>query len=612
MRIKRELVTSLLLGLFTVQHICAQKPAGRSPATVVPSATSEATKNNEEAGRAESVQEIRSLADRVLRFQNRELRIKTTILLADVLWDKGKDEAFARKLFLKADELIRAEVAANRERNSTSAGNDQADAPLSAPVARRLKRLLVQKLARHDSILSQSLGDQDKLSPENAVEQLTLSEKLNSARDFIQKNNYSSATRYIEKSIEDNPKGRELNSLLSLLSDLRTKDRLAADKLFVMAITQMSLLPAVQTNDILVIGNYLFASSRLDPKLLSQPQVFISPAWVNGILLQADVSVARPGISAPTARAYLSAATHMLLRPSDDADENLRKFAATRLLIPHAQVFAPEVVKQLSAVQPGSKISATGSEAGDAAAPDEKNGKLDLETLISRIDRMPAGNARNLYILQTFRALFIKGDHIAAARIASKIEDQTARAQLTGLIKFRQAATAIEAGQYEIAEQNLNSLDSALQRGLLKLGLAQLLLKKGDRAGAEAALNSALTGLRANDSNPQPHLMLAAVELLATVDIAAATQAFREAVQAFNSLEASSGPSASKFSETVKVGDSSVTFPLEVVGVKSGTLTSTLKSLNGDREAVKTTILNLKDESTLSESILAFATVLLG
>ena len=611
MRIKRELVTSIFLILFTVQHISAQKPAERSPKTVAASSNSEVTKNSEGPGRAETVQDIRSLADRVLRFENRELRIKTVILLADVLWDKGKDEAFARKLFLKADELIRSEVAANRERNSTNSETIKRDASLSAPVARRLKRLLVQKLSRHDSILSQSLSDQDRTSPENSVEQLTLSEKLNSAREFIQKNNYSSATRYIEKSIEDNPRGRELHSLLSLLSDLRAKDRLASDKLFVTAITQMSLLPAVQTNDILVIGNYLFASSRVDPKLLSLPQIFISPAWVNGILLQADVSVARPGIAPATARAYLSAATHMLLRPSDDADENLRKFAATRLLIPHAQVFAPEVVSQLSAFQPP-KNSTTASDAGDAAAP-EKDGKHDLETLLRRIDRIPAGNARNLFILQTFRMLFIKGDHNGASKVASKIEDQTARTQLTGLIKFRQAAHAIEAGQYEIAEQNLNSLDSALQRGLLKLGLAQLLLKKGDRAGAEAALNSALTGLRANDSNPQPHLILAAVELLATVDIAAATQAFREAVQAFNSLEASAGePLPSKFSETVKVGDSSVTFPLEVVGVKSGTLHSTLKSLTADREAVKTTILDLKDESTLSESILAFATVLLS
>lgn len=610
MRIKRELLTSMLLVLFMVQQISAQKPA-QQPATGTQSSNSEVTDSKEEQGRAQAVQEIRNLADRVLRFQNRELKIKTIILLADVLWDKGKDAAFARKLFLKADELIRQEVASARERNSTN--SSQGEAPLSAPVARRLKRLLVQKLYRHDSILSESLSDQDKLSPENSVEQLTLSEKIFTAKELMKKNNYSSAARYIEKSIEDNPSGmRDLHGFLSLLSDLRIKDRLTSDKLFLMAISQMSTLRAVQTNDILIIGNYLFASGRLDPKFLTAPQVFISPAWVSGILLEADVSVARPGISATTARAYLSAATHMLVRTSDDADENLRKFAATRLLIPHAQVFAPELVPQLSAFQPSTRINTTAREGGDAAGS-EKEGKPDLETLLQRIDRMPVGNARNLYVLQTFRTLFINADHNAASKVASKIEDQTARTQLLGLVKFRQAAKAIEAGQLEIAEQNLNGLDSAFQRGLLKLGLAQLFLKKGDRAGAEAALNSALTGLRATDSNPQPNLILAAVELLAALDLRVATQTFREAVQAFNALEASpTGQSPSKFSETVKVGDSSVTFPLEVVGVKSGTLSSTLKSLTGDPEAVKTTILDLKDESTLGESILAFASVRLG
>src|ERR671912_265258 len=75
MRIKRELLTSILLVIFMVQQISAQKPAN----------------NDDEQRPAQTVQEIRNLADRVLRFQNRELRIKTTILLADVLWGKGKD-----------------------------------------------------------------------------------------------------------------------------------------------------------------------------------------------------------------------------------------------------------------------------------------------------------------------------------------------------------------------------------------------------------------------------------------------------------------------------------------------------------------------------------------
>ncbi len=156
-------------------------------------------------------------------------------------------------------------------------------------------------------------------------------------------------------------------------------------------------------------------------------------------------------------------------------------------------------------------------------------------------------------------------------------------------------------------------MKSGLQRFLLRLGLARLHLKLRDEPAALALLNEAINDIRGGDDSQKPYLILSAIEILASFDPGAATSRLGDAVKAFNASEVPrSGRFAANYSETVMVGDSSASFPLNISGLKFGNLVSTLKSLSSEPQSVRGVLFDLKDESILSEGMLAFANTLLG
>jgi hypothetical protein len=234
--------------------------------------------------------------------------------------------------------------------------------------------------------------------------------------------------------------------------------------------------------------------------------------------------------------------------------------------------------------------------------------------VLESVDAIPTSTLRDQNILRTFRILYSKGDLDAAFVVAEKMGDLTGRNRLVSLITFAQGVKSLEAGQIEIAQKSLNRLTSSLQRFLLRLGIAGLYLKQHDELAAEGMLNEAIKDSRDDSDNlQQPFLILSAVEMLAAFNLRSANDRLRDAIKAFNAMEvprrAQTGPT---FSETVKVGEISAAFPLRISGVKYGNFAATLKSLASDPQGVRAILFELRDESILSEGMLAFAYALLG
>jgi hypothetical protein len=115
-------------------------------------------KKETRANRLESIEEVRAMQNRVLRFQDSEVKIRTIILLADVLCGKGQDEPGARLFFLKADELIRSVHIHTSDDPSSRNEKNRDAASVSPSVLRSLKSLLVQKVSPHDASLGQRLS----------------------------------------------------------------------------------------------------------------------------------------------------------------------------------------------------------------------------------------------------------------------------------------------------------------------------------------------------------------------------------------------------------------------------------------------------------------------
>jgi hypothetical protein len=106
--------------------------------------------------------------------------------------------------------------------------------------------------------------------------------------------------------------------------------------------------------------------------------------------------------------------------------------------------------------------------------------------------------------------------------------------------------------------------------------------------------------------------MLTAVDLLAPADALATAGKLRETVKVANGLEEENPVQAQPMTETVKAGSYSLRFPLNVPGTSSGSFYSALKPLVAeDPQGTTATVLELKNETVLSEAILALANIFL-
>lgn len=612
MRIRTALLVTaitLLLGAHLRAQETVDKP-GPAPKRIVAGLETKETPAN----RKQALEEVRAMPNRVLRFQDSELKIRTIIGLANALWGKDKDESEARLLFLKADELIRS-VRISKDNEPAIRQEKDRDVvtvtPVSPSVLRNLKILLVQRVTFHDATLGQRLSREYGLgdgSPADIAYQDSFA-----VSGMITRGQTASATKALQNRINDGFSGRmPFHGFLQLLLQLRAQDAQAADGLFTEAMLRISGQPNVTANDVLVMGNYLFASRSMSATLLRETRLFTtSKIQLGDVLVEADVAQVRPGNSPAAIGAYLGSATQLLGRGSYDPEETKRRAAAAYLLLPHAQAFAPEFVPQLLAIQrgPGLDFSVRRPD----PLPLTENGKLDLKAMLESVDAIPTSKLRDQYILSAVRKLYLTGDLDAALAVAEKAEDLKAHNQLVGVVTFARAAKSLEEGQIEIAEKSLNRVTSTLQRFLLRLGMARLYLKQRDEPAAGALVNVAIKDIRDHaDDLEKPYLILAAVQLLASFDLPVAIDGLRDAIKAFNALEPPRKARAgASLLETITFGDTSATFQLRISLVKFESLGATLKSLSSDPQGVRVILFELKDERILSEAMIAFAHTLL-
>ena len=93
----------------------------------------------------------------------------------------------------------------------------------------------------------------------------------------------------------------------------------------------------------------------------------------------------------------------------------------------------------------------------------------------------------------------------------------------------------------------------------------------------------------------------------------AALDKLDEAVGLFNSLKPNRTPRTTPLSQTLKAGDAAVTFSLSVPGVTPGDFYQALKPVaTGAPQGATGSILKLRDETFLSDGVVALARALLG
>lgn len=580
------------------QCVLAQEASSSAPAGRPPTA-GRVKAGGEKRRRVPPPPQLNAVADRVAKFEDAALKVKTQVLLADLLWLRTTDEALARQLFQSALDSLKLAQSSTRD----------AGASLRPEQVRSLQSLLLQKLAGHDPEWAKRVADAGDTAPAPAPGEV-LKENIAAARELVRKGRYAEAAERVEGwASGPSPGIPALMNLLSLLMDLRENNLVTANNLFLKTIEQMGSRPTVDPNELLIIGNYLF-KGRNTPLNAPDSQVFIGPIRVGNVLVKADISLDRSQLTPTVARAYIHFAADALSRPPADPEEVRLKAAAAQLLIPKAQRFAANLVPGLSAIAGGGGFTQTGA---DPVAPTTVK-REGLDAVLRRAEQMADAGAHDVYVLRAARDFYIENDLEAVGALARSLKDTELRGRLLDLLEMRRGGGGLEKGDLSSAEQAAGKLTSAFHRSALRLGIARAYAKRGDAQSAGALINSVFKDAADNAGLPHAYLLLNAVEMLAQADPQSAARRLEEVMKVFNDADASkSQRPARSLGEVFEAGGSQVIFPLRVAGVGAGEFYPAFKSLApADPQDVTDAVLKLKDETLLSEAVLELAKALLN
>lgn len=257
-----------------------------------------------------AVSRVKSFVDRALNFNNLRVKVLTVADLADILWKH--DEQYSRQILLKLLDTLSSEAAVATD--ETASNRPQ----WSQQTINYLRTVVIARIARHDATLAKRLIDADRAT--NSPENSRYSDLLTATR-LLQSNDTAGATEFAERSLKNGVS----EMLVGVLFGLHKRDEAAANNLFMKAVNSISAQPAVDANDLLWLGAYVFTAPDTDPSEYSGIEMI---NVMSGTLIP-NIAADRPSASPAAVRAYLDAAFTILTRSvSDPRQQQLYYVAA--------------------------------------------------------------------------------------------------------------------------------------------------------------------------------------------------------------------------------------------------------------------------------------------
>jgi len=542
-----------------------------------------------------TVLRVQGFSDRILTFQDVKLKAIALARLADLLWDH--DESFARQLFLKAIDLPSAKTESSSDRLK-----------LAATDLAYLRQEIIRRIARHDANLAQQLMDAD--IPLDGPDANATERAWNYTRAAIDlvKDNPQKAIELGERSLRSGVS----QGMPWLLAELRRKDEVAANTLFLKTLNKLLTESVVDADNLLALGYYVFTSPTLaliDPPL---PVGGVMKVVVGGVDV-IDIMADQPGVSPDIVRAYLDTAAKILARPISDPRQRQLCFIYAKQLLPKAEKYAPDHVPQFAEIMrsliPDIPQALTQeSTYKNLELSNQENATAD--DLLREIEKIPDDRHRNGRYLSISNGFLQRGEFSRARAVAAKIKDVGARAHLLILIDFSEAARSLERGEITFAEEMAGKLPPGIERAILWLGIAHARAKEREIVRASEAINAALATARNLYEARRPFLILAAASELARFDPALAQTTLIEAVREFNSQK-SELLAQVRWSQTIEAGATQRHFPIRIKGIEFGFEQALPPLIDADLEGTVTVVSGLKDERQLADALLALAVALL-
>jgi hypothetical protein len=194
-----------------------------------------------------------------------------------------------------------------------------------------------------------------------------------------------------------------------------------------------------------------------------------------------------------------------------------------------------------------------------------RNGQETEEDRLSRADKDPNTQTRDIVYFNSVAQAWIRSDFKRARVLTAKISDDDLRAKVLTMIGFGEVKASLKNKGYALSDAfaAANTIPSPAMRALLFLDIGQLAVKRGESDVAVNSLNNALSSATLVKDERRPFLILKTASELMQSDPIAARTTYLEGLKALNELE--SVPHEERlWVELVEFGPLKFPFPLKI------------------------------------------------
>lgn len=563
----------LLLILLASQRALAQQPAKKAQPDLrepIPTSSSATRKEAAADERKQRLSRVYSLSETILAFRDPPLRALNLARLAALLWQE--DEPYSRRLFQRALDLSAPQL---------NVSDDEARRLLT----RRAR--IVSLIAHRDSAWAQRLNREATTSRDNfRVASDLLTDDPGKAVEF--------ADRSLSRGVDP--------GMYSLLLQLREKDEVAANALFLRTVGQLAAESYFEPMVLLNLGTYIFTAPGLAPG-------FVMSLTKVGNVMMPNLTADRPGIPPSLIRSYLEVAGLLLARPLQKPTDREAGYVAARVFLAKAQRFAPDLVDRFV----GSMSALAGTIPSDYMQDSTYKYLARIERPLSEqleeIDKLPFELQRDARYMDLISTFYRNNDFRRAREMLLKVSDLDLKEKLSRLLSFGETRELIEkANDLEKAEIAVNKLPPGIERSILWLAIAQANAKSGEPAQTQEALSAALESALKVDDARRPFLMLNAASQLARLSVELGKPALAEAIKEFNKQKAGDVAKVD-WRQTVDVAGGWRHFSIEINAVEYGYEYCLRPFAQSDPEGALSSAGALSDETQRGEALLAIAAV---
>ena len=477
-----------------------------------------------------------TLASEARIFQDRKLRARSLVRIADALWETDAEQS--RALFIKSWE---AAVEADADPDARYNLGER-------PAVVREDVLVL--IAKRDPVLAdqllQKLNDQAaaKTNPEesNLWHLSDAQEKrLDLARQLLRAGDIKQALEFAQPIL-----GTVSVSTLDFLTDLRERDPAAADARYARLLRQTSGDPSADANTVCLLASYIFSPRTY--VIFNAYGGAADAAWAKNPLPPADVG---PQLMLM----FFQTASDVLLRPLPTPDQQQTspdialRYLVIRRLLPLFEQRAPRLLTDAVRAQFEGLNSAVSDEVkdpdndewADLGITPEKTLAQQQQPFLDQVDRVRSSEERDNIYFKLANLALSKGDQ-TARDFVSKIADTEFRKRAQTWVDWGLAVWAIKQKKPDAALKFARADElSHIHRAWILTQSAELIFPADPERAVMLVDEATAEARRVDASDDRARGLLAVAHALLVVDPTRVWDALFEVVKAANQSEKFTG-----------------------------------------------------------------------